>query len=169
MGKGMLVLAWLLILAGLTAFFSHKEQSWYNPNQQLDGDLDEHTRSVTLERNNYNHYVATGRINGRPVTFMLDTGATMVAVPAELGESLGLNPGLPYSVQTANGSVRVRSTTIDSLRLGPIELTNVKAALNPGMDGDEILLGMSALKTLDFSQSGRYLTLTQYHQPNNNR
>ncbi|ACR12799.1 aspartic protease, TIGR02281 family [Teredinibacter turnerae T7901] len=162
LGKGMLAIVWLLILGGLTLFFSRKEAQWYNPNTQLEGTDNGQSRTVTLERNNYHHYVASGYINGKPVTFLLDTGATMVSVPANLGRELSLQPGASYPVQTANGVVQVRATNIDALRLGPIELQNVRAALNPGMNGDEILLGMSALKTLDFAQSGRFLTLTQH-------
>jgi aspartyl protease family protein len=63
---------------------------------------------------------------------------------------------------TANGSVEVRATSLQKLELGNIIFNDVPAAINPGMDDDEILLGMSALKHVDFSQSGKELTITQY-------
>ncbi|WP_185235864.1 retropepsin-like aspartic protease family protein [Teredinibacter franksiae] len=162
LGKGMLTLSWVLVLAGLTLFFASREENLYNPNQQLEGGINGSAREVVLERNRYGHYVATGKINGHPVTFMLDTGATHVAIPANLGRKLQLKQGARFPVSTANGTVQVWSTSIDSLELGPIKLNEVRASLNPGMDGDEILLGMSALKTLDFSQQGKYLTLRQH-------
>jgi len=65
-------------------------------------------------------------------------------------------------VSTANGNAEVRATKIDKLMLGTIQLQNVQASITPGMTGDEILLGMSVLKQLDFTQSGKTLTLRQY-------
>jgi len=62
---------------------------------------------------------------------------------------------------TANGQVQVRATRINTLQLGPITLYNLEASINPGMDGNEILLGMSALKQIEFSQKGKFLTLRQ--------
>jgi aspartyl protease family protein len=98
-------------------------------------------------------------INGQPVRFLLDTGATQVSVPAHLGPVLGLQPGAPASVMTANGSVTVRQTRIDQLVVGPFELRNVGSHLNPGMRSDEVLLGMSVLRHLEFIQRGDTLTL----------
>jgi len=161
MGKSMLVLSWILILAGLTYFFSDHEENRYNPNQDLSRFEQGEKREVVLKRNPYGHYVLNGEINGQPVTFMLDTGATQVAIPAALGDKLGLARGYPYEVSTANGNVQVWGTTLDKVSLGPIELFDVRAALNPGMSGNEILLGMSVLKALDFSQRGNELTLRQ--------
>lgn len=162
----MLIFGWVLALAGLTFYFSHREEQQYNPNQTIDGSRTADGQEIRLQRNRFGHYVATGTINGKPVIFMLDTGATHVAVPAQLGRELGLERGAKFPVMTANGTVDVWSTRINKLELGPIQLYDVRASLNPGMDGDEILLGMSALKTLDFSQSGDVLTLKQYNQPN---
>jgi len=62
---------------------------------------------------------------------------------------------------TANGIVEVRDTTIETLQLGSIRLSNIRASINPGMVGEEILLGMSALKDLEFTQRGSKLTLKQ--------
>jgi len=114
-----------------------------------------------LQRNRFNHYVASGLINNTPVVFLLDTGATDVAVPAGLAERLGLKAGVARNAITANGIVQVYDTRIESLQLGSIQLENVRASINPGMSGNEILLGMSALKDLEFSQSGSTLTLKQ--------
>jgi len=161
-GKHMLIISWVLALAGLTLYFSHREERQYNPNQNPEAAATSKGKEVRLKRNRYGHYVATGAINGKPVTFMLDTGASHVAIPAKLERALGLSKGVQFPVTTANGTIDVWATKIDSLELGPIRLYDVRASLNPGMNDDEVLLGMSVLKTLDFSQSGDVLTLKQY-------
>ena len=114
---------------------------------------------VRLKRNRMGHYVTAGVINGQPVTFLLDTGATDVSVPAHLARSLSLVPGYRQLARTANGTIEVAQTEISTLAIGTIELRNVDANLNPGMQGDQILLGMSALKQLEFTQRGDWLIL----------
>jgi aspartyl protease family protein len=158
LGKWMLMITWLLILVGLTFVFGLWEKHQYNPNQNLTLNTG---AEVVLQRNRFNHYVATGLINDQPVVFMLDTGATNVSVPAGLARRLGLRPGMALNAMTANGIVEVYATRLDSLQLGSIRLANVSASINPGMSGDEVLLGMSALKDLEFTQSGATLTLRQ--------
>lgn len=64
-------------------------------------------------------------------------------------------------IQTANGTTTAYATRLDSLQLGEIEMRDVKAQISPSMDGDEVLLGMSVLKHLDFNQQGDTLTLHQ--------
>jgi aspartyl protease family protein len=106
--------------------------------------------------------VTNGFINGEPVTFMLDTGATDVVIPESIAKSLGLNR-LAYSeASTANGTIPVYKTRIDQLSIGNIKLYDVPASINPSMTGEQaILLGMSALKQLELIQKNRSLTLIQ--------
>ncbi|TXH12027.1 MAG: TIGR02281 family clan AA aspartic protease [Gammaproteobacteria bacterium] len=114
---------------------------------------------LVLRRDRAGHYRFPGLINGRPVRFLLDTGATHVAVPAHLAEALQLAPGARSTAVTANGPVSVRETAIGELAFGPFRLTGVRGHLNPGMKEDEVLLGMSVLKHLDFAQRGDVLVL----------
>ncbi len=161
MAKFMIVGAWVLILALLTLFFSHWWEHERNPNRVLQTQIDGASRQVVLQRNRFGHYLATGAINGTPVTFLLDTGATQISIPGNLARDLGLKPGPAYGVSTANGTITVRGTWVPELSLGPIVLHDVRANINPYMDGDEVLLGMSALANLEFSQRGDRLTLKQ--------
>ncbi len=157
-GRTMYLLAALALLGMLWLFFARTLEQRDNPNHGLSvapGSANE----ITLQRNRQGHYVAPGTINGRPVVFLLDTGATVVSVPARLGASLALRPGVGAQVSTANGTVDVRTTTIDELGLGPFRLRDVRAHLNPGMDDDQVLLGMSALRQLEFTQRGDTLIL----------
>ena len=72
LGKGMIIAAWVLLLALLTWFFNDRLEQQRNPNRQLAGSVTaEGMPAVVLERNRYGHYVASGFINGRPVEFML--------------------------------------------------------------------------------------------------
>jgi aspartyl protease family protein len=160
-GKAMTYAAWLLALGLLTAGFNHWLGKERNPNQHLRSAQSADGTQVVLERNRFGHYLASGSINGQAVEFMLDTGATMVAIPGRVADHLGLKRGAQMQVQTANGNAPVYATRLDVLRLGEIELRDVKAHISPSMDGDEVLLGMSVLKYLDFSQQGDTLTLKQ--------
>ncbi len=160
-GKGMLWLAWLSALLLLTLYFDDFLADKANPNQQPKSYLNNGRAVVELQQNRQGHYVANGTINGKPVTFLLDTGATQVSIPAQLQQELGLMPGYARPVSTANGTVQVYTTQIDSLTLGDIQLRDVDAHLNPGFSGRQILLGMSVLKQLDFEQRNKTLILTQ--------
>ncbi len=152
--------AWLALLALLTLYFANKEREQINPNQQVTSTQNGTYAEVQLKANTHHHYLANGTINHKPVTFMIDTGASDVAIPKALAEELGLVAGEAGISSTANGDVRVFRTVIERLQLGDIVLHNVKGSLNPGMDGNnEILLGMSFLKQLEFSQKDDVLTL----------
>ena len=161
LGTIMLVLAWIAGLALAAQWFSGLEERRRNPNQAPVSLHVGEAVEVRLERNRHGHYLAAGQINGQPVTFLLDTGATFVAVPATLAERLGLARGNPIMVNTANGMTESWSTRIDTLQLGDIRLHNVSAGIVPGILGEDVLLGMSALKQLDFSQQGGELILRQ--------
>jgi aspartyl protease family protein len=155
------VMTWLgafALLGVLWMFFSDQLEQRYNPNRDL-AVMPGAASELVLQRNRMGHYVAPGTINGQPVVFLLDTGATNVSVPAHLGPALGLNPGAPGQVMTANGPVTVRSTVIAELGLGPFLVRDVRSHLNPGMRDDQVLLGMSVLKHLEFHQRGDTLIL----------
>ncbi|MFL9814325.1 TIGR02281 family clan AA aspartic protease [Stutzerimonas sp. VN223-3] len=160
-GRVMLVLAWGAGLLLATRFFADWEQSRFNPNREpvslVQGDQIE----VRLEGNVQGHFVADGLINGEPVTFLLDTGATDVAIPAEQAERLELARGAPVMLQTANGQTTGYRTVLNSLALGDIVLRDVRAIVAPGFGGEQILLGMSALKQLEFTQRAGTLVLRQ--------
>lgn len=157
--KIMWVIFWILVLAALSYFFQDKIEDKINPNQQVSSTVNNGQISVTLAQNVQGHYIASGTINQQPVTFLLDTGATQIAIPAHLGPTLGLKKGRTQRVRTANGTIDVSATIINQLSLGEIKLTNLKGHLNPGMTDNTILLGMNALKQLELVQKNNTLTL----------
>ena len=157
-GKYMIIAAWVLVLALLTLFFNDRLEQQRNPNRSLKTTADG-MPEVQLKRNRFGHYVATGSINGQDVEFMLDTGATDVSIPADVAERLGLERGQPAVYQTANGPITAWRTMVDEIRLGALSVGPVPASINPHDSTDAILLGMSFLRELDFSQQGNTLTL----------
>jgi aspartyl protease family protein len=163
LGRGMIFLGWAAALGLLTFLFSQYLDHARNPNQDVAYRVGEGgVREVDLDRNRQGHYVADGSINGQQVEFFLDTGATQVSVPGQVAKRLGLKPGLPYTVSTANGTVTVYATRLQRLQLGAIELHDVRADINPHMDGEEVLLGMSVLGRLEMVQRDGHLILRQY-------
>ena len=166
-GKTFAIIAWLILMVLLFMFFQDTIDKQLNPNQQLhsiQGSGGE-TRTVLI-RNKSGHYVGTALINNQPVNFMLDTGATTIAIDDSTAKQLGMPFGQLMQVSTANGVTQAFLSRVDSLQLGDIKLYNIPASIVPNLAngrGDaEILLGMSALKQLEFHQQGNQLTLIQH-------
>jgi aspartyl protease family protein len=158
-GKLMLAIAWVLILAGLYWYFNERQALDMNPNTARALNLQR--SELTLARNRAGHYLAEGEIDGRPVTFLLDTGATWVALPLSLGRELGLKRGAPVTLMTANGPAPGYQTRLASVRVGPLELKDVGAVMSEGLDNEVVLLGMSFLGRVEFTQRGDQLIVRQ--------
>ncbi|RMG27439.1 MAG: TIGR02281 family clan AA aspartic protease [Gammaproteobacteria bacterium] len=160
MGRGMAFLAWTLALLLLAALF----QGWLGERAQPNRPVASRVKAtgaaeVVLQRHRSGHYLVSGRIDGYPVTFLVDTGASDVTVPAALAERLGLRRGPRVLYQTARGLATGYLTTIDRLEIGDIVLERVQASISPDYDADTVLLGMSVLKRLEFAQQGDRLVL----------
>ncbi len=156
------VSGWILGFLLLALIFSKVVDHQSNPNQSVATSQSSQFKEIVLERNRYGHYVFDGEINGKSVTFLVDTGATEISIPANLQTYLQLKAGRSFSVSTANGVVSVYSTRLDELKLGKILLTDIKAHLNPGLPDDQILLGMNVLKNMELVQRGDSLIIRQY-------
>lgn len=164
MGRHMMLVAWVIALGLLAIFFSGILERQHNPNQRVESSVTAAgVREVVLERNRHGHYVSNGFINGQPVVFLLDTGATVVSVPQRVAQRLSLRAGAPSYANTANGMITTYSTRLDSVSIGDISLNNVAAHINPHISANEVLLGMSFLKKLELLQKGNTLTLRQAH------
>lgn len=160
----MIWLAWLVFLGLLTWTFSAWLDHEENPNRSVVGRVTtDGLAEVRLQRNRRGHYLSAGAINGQSVTFLLDTGASDVNIPAGVAERLGLRAGAAMRARTANGSITVYSTRLDEVAIGPIRVRDVPASINPNMPGEQILLGMSVLKHLELLQRGDTLTLRAPH------
>ncbi|WP_447801824.1 retropepsin-like aspartic protease family protein [Pseudomonas serbica] len=160
-GRVLMVLAWCAALFLATRFFGQWEERQQNPNVVVSSERGEGFVEVKLVSNGHGHFVASGHINGQPVNFMLDTGATDVAIPAQMAERLKLEQGFGVTLSTANGRTEGYRTRVDRLQLGDIVLRDVRAIVVPGLDGEQVLLGMSALNKLEFTQRGGTMLLRQ--------
>jgi len=161
-GKFFIWIAWILAIGVLVFIFQETLERQWNPNKNPDVYLSNTGRAeVHLQQNRQGHYVVQGSINDQKAIFLLDTGATQVSIPAHIAEQLNLQSNGSYRVQTANGSVKVYQTSLNQLSIGNIFLYNIDAHINPAMQSDEILLGMSALRKLEFQQTGKQLILRE--------
>lgn len=143
--------AWLAVIGlivGLTAFY----ESFTGLGTNMVQTASEDGRAmVVLERGRSGHYLADGEINGRPVVYLIDTGATDVAMGEKTARAMGVEFGPRIRVMTAAGPARAWATRLDRVSLGGLHLNNVRATITPGL-GDEVLLGMSFLKHFSLRQ-----------------
>lgn len=107
--------------------------------------------SATLKQERDGHFWASARVNGAPVRFLVDTGASVIALTPRDARKAGLNPAkLPHiaEVSTASGRVKAGVTMLDSVKVGDVEVQNVEAVvIDDGLE--DSLLGMNFLNRLD--------------------
>jgi aspartyl protease family protein len=106
------------------------------------------------------HFTSGGAINGRPVQFMVDTGATLVALSQAEAERIGLAwRDAPRAVtQTANGAVPVHRVSLNAVRVGAVEVANVEAIVMPAQM-PYVLLGNSFLGRFQMRRDNDVLRL----------
>ncbi len=118
---------------------------------------------VTLRRDIDGHFAARVFVNGRPETFLLDTGASSVVLPWRVAEELGFDPAnrsFIVSVSTANGMASAAPLRIERMEIGGIVVEDVAALVTERGRLSQPLLGMSFLDRLSgFEVSGNTLTL----------
>jgi len=120
------------------------------------------SREVTIYRDAKGAYTTVGSINGRPVNFMVDTGATAIALSANEARRLGIVyrlEGDPVGVTTASGVTRGHRVTLDRVTVGDITLRNVEALVIAGDLPEQVLLGMTFLNRVEMRQEGTEMVL----------
>jgi aspartyl protease family protein len=121
------------------------------------------TGSVALIADSRGHFVTTGNVNGMPLRFLVDTGASVIALSVDDAKRAGVNylAGSRGQVQTANGIATVYLVKLDAVKVGEILLNNVDAAVIDGNKLPIALLGMSFLNRMEMKRAGDTLTLIQ--------
>lgn len=115
---------------------------------------------TALQADERGHFIAQGMINGSPVRMLVDTGASLIALPAADAKRMGIDylRGGRGTVSTANGVVPVYRVRLDTVRVGELELNQVDALVQE--QGLPIaLLGMSFLNRTEMRRSGEQMTL----------
>ena len=118
---------------------------------------------TTLIADSRGHFVTTGTINGVSVQFLVDTGASSVAVSTAEARRLGINyiAGQRGQASTANGVIPMYRVKLDHVRVGDITLNNVEGIVLEGAGLSHALLGMSFLNRTQMTRDGDRLTLTR--------
>ncbi len=118
---------------------------------------------IVLAADSRGHYMTVGAINDRAVRFMVDTGASVVWISAEVANRVGIDyrSGQPILVNTAGGTKNAFAVRLPSVRVGSITLTDVEGAVGEGAGTGEMgLLGMSFLSRLSMTRDGNQLRLS---------
>jgi aspartyl protease family protein len=118
---------------------------------------------VTLSADTRGQFLAESSVNGQPMRFMVDTGATLVSLPGNDARRLGIDfaKGQKGVAQTANGPAPVYRIKLDSVKVGEIELLNVDAIVLDGGGLAQPLLGMSFLNRVEMRREGDSMTLVR--------
>jgi aspartyl protease family protein len=119
--------------------------------------------SVTLYANPQGHFVSECKINGAALKFLIDTGATTVALNSGDAKfaNIDYKKGEPVLVGTANGVVTAYKVTIANLKIGGITLHQVEGNVLEGGSPSIVLMGMSALSRMDIKHQSATMTLTK--------
>ncbi len=137
-----MLLFWFAVMGLLYALMTH----YLQPKQSqvlANGDL-------IIPRAPDGHFYSPGTINGRAVTFLVDTGASLVSVSEPLAQAAALVGGVPTTFQTANGARPGRVVDGVVVAVGPVRVTNVKVGVGLSLgDDSQALLGQSFLSKFD--------------------
>ena len=139
-------IAWVLIFVAVIAAIGVWDdiRNTVSPRQSVH----QGSGQITVPRSPDGHYYLTLEVNGKPVEFLVDTGASQVVLTGSDARTVGLNPQeLIYSgsAHTANGVVKTAPVRLERVAIGPHLDTRVAATVNSG-DMDQSLLGMSYLQ-----------------------
>lgn len=124
------------------------------------GSNKEAAHSINLIADSRGHFFGGGNVNGAPVRFLVDTGASMVSIGASDARRAGIDyrSGQQGRAQTASGPTTVWHVTLDSVKVGDLTLRGVDALIHEN-DLPFALLGMSFLNRMDMQREGDRLIL----------
>ncbi len=151
-----MVLAWVVIFCVVLSLFSFRRELGLvqdrvrseltgKPQQRIEG------QSLRIAVSGDGHYWVDGAINGTPTRFLVDSGASVTALSEGAARAAGLNvdrDGMPMIMQTANGRVEARRSTVATLSLGPIRASDLPVVVSPAF-GEVNVIGMNMLSRLE--------------------
>jgi aspartyl protease family protein len=113
---------------------------------------------IVIPASRNGHYYVEGAVNGVPLVFMIDTGATYVSVDAQFARRAGLPEGIPGYFNTANGAVEGRVVKNQTVKADAFEVSGLSVAVMPARGADG-LLGQNFLRRFEVSQAGGTMRL----------
>jgi aspartyl protease family protein len=136
-----IVVFWLIIMGALYLGFKKYEQ----PKAVISANGD-----LVIKRARDGHFYVAGHVNGKPVKFLVDTGASLVGVSEKFAQKAGLVGGEPTVFRTANGELAGRIIANVPINVGPIAVSGIRVGV--GLEGHEVndaLLGQNFLSKFD--------------------
>ncbi len=152
-----MLLAWIAIFSVLFVVFSYRfefKQIWNHVKADIlgTGNQQQSGSTVRLKRNDDGHFYAVVRVNGKPVNFLVDSGATMTSMSAEAAKSAGIDfdrSAVPVIVGTANGAVKNWRATANVMALESISVKDHTVLISDNLSEDLNLIGMNFLDELN--------------------
>lgn len=160
-------LAWVAIFAALFATFSFRfefQEIWNRMKSDFAGTAGQSVsgEAIALKRQDDGHYWLQVDINGTPVNFMIDSGATTTAMNATAAADANIDvdsEGYPVIISTANGQVSAKRGSVQSMQIGPHKLANHHVVVSESF-GDTNVLGMNFLDSMkSWKVEGNVMTL----------
>ncbi len=108
-------------------------------------------KEIVIPRSKDGHYYVRGKINGYPVDFMVDTGASLVSISYDLARSVNLPRGVPANFSTAGGSMIGEIVPVIDIEVGNMRVNGLSVSV--GIQGNIALLGQNFLRRIDVIQS----------------
>jgi aspartyl protease family protein len=164
---GKMLLAWIAIFAALFAIFSFRfefQAIWERVKSDFAGTANQNVSGETIEikRDDDGHYWLLVELNGNPVRFMIDSGATTTAINADTAAETKIevdSDGYPVIISTANGRVTAQRGVVQSMEVGPHKLLDHNVVVSKSF-GETNVLGMNFLDSMEsWKVEGNIMTL----------
>ncbi len=145
---------WAAVFAILFVAFAYRDDlnlAWQRLASEWGPDRTQVVGGTLRIRPQDGHYFVTAEVNGEPLRFLIDTGATLSALGSDDAAAAGVSPsefGFPVAIQTANGMISARRAAAERLKVGPIERQDFTMLVSPTFDGLNVL-GMNFLSSLE--------------------
>ena len=114
---------------------------------------------LDLQQTREGHYFSSGAVSGVPVVFLIDTGATTVAISKQIASRVGIQKCIPQQITTANGNVNACKAMVSEITFGEFKLTNVEVMVMPNLPGNP-LLGMNVLRNFHIEQIDQIMRIS---------
>lgn len=149
-----MALSWLAIFAVAFVLFLFRDEGrvvWARATAELSGNAGQTVGGVLrVQKSDDGHFWVRADVNGKPVEFLIDSGATTTTLTRQAAAQSGVQSlgGFPVMVETANGTVEAQRARITTLNVGPIKQNDAAVLIGGNAMGDTNLLGMSFLSSL---------------------